>query len=158
MIRHITRNMRSFCCVFFCLGYINSLAPERCSSDLKNVITKDMLQIRFMSTYCDIAFMQILQNIFDYKPLVQVIARWNQAALHYLIQMLTQIYAIVWCHLALMSYKFFISSCNVFIIFVQVTSLAVGKCYDCPSTREVTLKDQGPLLLTWFNFNPSMDK
>ena len=37
--------------------------------------------------------------------------------------------------------------------------------YGCPIVNEIALKDmdnkecyQGPLLLTWFNFNPSKDK
>ena len=52
------------------------------------------------------------------------------------------------------------------LTFFRVTSQALGQSYDCPSASEATLKDigiclawiQGTLLLTWINFNTSMDK
>ena len=47
----------------------------------------------------------------------------------------------------------------------QVTLLALGQAYYCPNVSEATLevmcklgRYMWPLLLTWFNFNPSMDK
>ena len=45
----------------------------------------------------------------------------------------------------------------------MVVSLALEHLYGGPNVCEVTLKDTdevglGPLLLTWFNFNPNMGK
>ena len=61
---------------------INSLAPGRCGSNFKYVLSKHMLQIKFMST-CEIAVRWMPKNAFDDKAtLVQVMARCHQATSH----------------------------------------------------------------------------
>ena len=43
-------------------------------------------------------------------------------------------------------------------IFFRVTSLALGQSHDCPVLVTEHRKYQGPILLMWINFNPSMYK
>ena len=64
----------------------NTQSPGKYGSNLKSVISKHMLQIKFMSNSCEIALYQMPQNTFDDKPtLVQVMAccltAWRQQAI-----------------------------------------------------------------------------
>ena len=62
------------------------LAPMRCDSNFKSVISQHMLWIKFMST-CEVVLRWIPQNTFDDKStLGQEMARWHQTASHYLSQ------------------------------------------------------------------------
>ena len=45
--------------------HINILAPGRRDSDIKSVISKHMLQIKFMGCSCEIVLRRIAENIFD---------------------------------------------------------------------------------------------
>ena len=50
------------------LVFINSFTPGRCGSNYKSVISKHMLQIKFMSTSWEIALRGMPQNTFDDFP------------------------------------------------------------------------------------------
>ena len=64
----------------------NSLAPGRCSWNLKSVIFKVILRIDISSISCEIALMSMPQDLIDDKStLVQVLA-WCWAADYYLSQ------------------------------------------------------------------------
>ena len=64
---------------------LNLLAHVRCGSNY-GVISKHMLQIKFMSTSCGTALRIIAQSTFDKTTLVQVMAWCHQAPSHYLSQ------------------------------------------------------------------------
>ena len=49
------------------ITFINSLAPGRCDSNFKSVISKHMLRINFMSTYCGNALSWMQQDTYDDK-------------------------------------------------------------------------------------------
>ena len=64
----------------------NSLAPGRCGSNFKSVISKHIIWwINFMSTSCEIVLKWMPQNTFNEKStLVQITAWYCQATSHYL--------------------------------------------------------------------------
>ena len=63
---------------------INSLVPGKCGNDLKRVIFKHMLQMKFMSISSEIAPRLILPDLTDNKStLVQVRAWCRRATSHY---------------------------------------------------------------------------
>ena len=66
---------------------VNTLVFWWCGSDFKNVISEQLLQIKFKKTSCDIALMWMPENSLDDKStLVQVMAWCRQATSHYLSQ------------------------------------------------------------------------
>ena len=67
--------------------FINSLAPGRYDNNFECVISEHMLQIKFMSTYCEIHISWMPETAFDDEPtLVKVMAWCHQATSHYLSQ------------------------------------------------------------------------
>ena len=65
---------------------VKPLAPGRCGSNFKSVIFKHKKQIKFMSSFPEIALMWMPQNSIDKSTLVQVMAWCHQAPSHYLSQ------------------------------------------------------------------------
>ena len=70
--------------VLVLITHMNSLVPGRCDSNFKSAISEHMLQIKFMSTSCEIALRWIPQNTFDVdkSSLVQLMAWCRQATSH----------------------------------------------------------------------------
>ena len=67
--------------------WFNSVVPLSFGSNFKNVISKDMLWIRFMSMFCKVVPRWMPQNTFDDKStLAQIMAWCHQAPSHYLSQ------------------------------------------------------------------------
>ena len=75
-------------CVIYPRAHIvNSLAPGRCSCNLRSVIFKFILRIDILSIPCEIAVRWILKDFTDDKTiLVQIMAWCHQATSHYLNQ------------------------------------------------------------------------
>ena len=119
---------------------LNSLAPGRCGNHFKSVISKHMLWIKFMGTSCEIALRRMPQNTFDNKPtLVQVMAWCSQATSRYLSQ--------CWPR-SLSPYG---------VTRPQWVNSQLSMSLLSQHTIH-SMNDQGPLLLTWINFNPIIDK
>ena len=60
-----------------------SKAPGRCDSNFESVITKHILEIKFMRASCEIALSWMSQNNFDnMSTLIQVMACWLTAQIH----------------------------------------------------------------------------
>ena len=63
---------------------MNSLAPEWCGSNFISALSKSMLQIKFMSTACEIALRWMPHGTLEDKStLVQVGAGYRQATSHH---------------------------------------------------------------------------
>ena len=80
--------LKYFCFIgcFHGILILNSSSPGRCGNDFESVISKHMLQIKFMST-CEITLRWMPWNTFDGKStLVWVMACCCQATSHYLSQ------------------------------------------------------------------------
>ena len=59
------------------------MAPGRCGSNFKNVISQIISWIEFMGTSSENAFMWMPQNTYDGKSkLVQVMTWWEQQAIN----------------------------------------------------------------------------
>ena len=59
---------------------VNSLATGRCGSSFKGVISKHMLQIKFMSTFCEITHRRMPLNTSDDKSIVVQVMAWSHQA------------------------------------------------------------------------------
>ena len=71
-------------CRWWIHSHFNSYAPERFGNNFKSVIPDDMLRIMFISTYCNIALMWMLQNTFDdNSTLVRIMTWYREAESHY---------------------------------------------------------------------------
>ena len=136
-------------------GLFNSLVPGWCGSCKSLIFEHMFMMLRLMSTSCEIALRWIPQISFDGKSrLVRVSAWCCQATSHYLSHYWSRS---MWLFLAIRIYS------NPWCFMISSGSYKERYLHRKQQLAELTLQsssqaladDQGTLLLTWINFNPT---
>ena len=134
-----------------CISHVsNPLTLGKCGSNSKCVIPEHRFRIKFSGTSCENDLRRMSQKTFvDDLILVQVMAWCRQATSHYLGQLWPR---------SISSYGVtMLQLVNIFLLCGnQISNRPLLSIY--PYHTGVLHWYQWPLLLTWFNFNPSMDK
>ena len=145
---HVNRKYRTW--IKTTWNFIILLAPWRCGNKYKTICFKLNIQNSSMGTCNEICLRWMPQNLTNEKStLIQVLAWCPKATNHYLSQCWPRTMMVSLCHNEF-------NHVHVFVLYIYLCELHKHKWYQ--QMRKLETNILWPLLLTWFNFNPSMDK